>query len=68
MKIKNQNHIMKHILLLISVAGLLSSTGCIFPDHRDHGDYGRHDEYRGHEEHHEQQEYHNYSEPGGYGR
>jgi hypothetical protein len=41
---------MKHILLLISVVTVLTTTGCIFPGNRGGGDYGHHEEYRGHEE------------------
>jgi len=49
---------MKHILLLISVVALLTTTGCIFPGHRGGGEYNEHGEYYGHTQ------YSNYSEPG----
>ena len=60
---------MKHILLLISVATLLTATGCIFPNHRGGGDYdhpdhyrGSDDEGRGHGEYREHSEYRGYPE------
>jgi hypothetical protein len=55
---------MKHILLLISVVTLLTTTGCIFPGHRGGGDYGGHDQYRGHGEYREHPEYRDYPESG----
>jgi hypothetical protein len=59
---------MKHILLLISVVTLLTTTACIFPGHRGGGDYGPHQEYRGHEEgghgqDRERLDYRSYPEP-----
>jgi hypothetical protein len=41
---------MKHILLLISVVTLLTTTGCIFPGHRGGSDYGHPEEFRGRED------------------
>jgi hypothetical protein len=41
---------MKSILLLISVATLLTTAGCIFPGHGGGGEYHGHGEYREHEE------------------
>ena len=58
----NHNHkeIMKHILLLISVITLVTSTGCIFPGHRGGGgEFHDRGEYRGGGDYREQ-----YPEPG----
>ena len=48
---KTRTH-MKYIILLISVATLLTTVGCIFPGHREGGEHRGHGEYREHAEHH----------------
>jgi len=40
----------KQTLLLVSFGALLSTVGCVFPDHRGGGGYRDQGEYRGHEE------------------
>ena len=53
----NQLISMKCILVLMSVALLLPTTGCIFPGHRDHWEeredhgHGDHHDYEEHREH-----------------
>lgn len=53
---------MKLILLLISVVSLLT-TGCIFPGHREGGEYHEQGEYRGHGEYREYSEHRSNPEP-----
>jgi hypothetical protein len=58
-EIKKQQSNMKHILLLLNIAALLATTGCIFPGPRgggyhERGEYRGHREYRGHADYREQ--------------
>jgi hypothetical protein len=53
---------MKLIFLLVSVAALLTTTGCLFPGHRGGGEYRDHGPYRGHGDY--RGDYRSYPEPG----